>query len=141
MHLVLRPLLWPRSLFSGWPPIHKNLSLQAEPLLIINYTKNKKVCEILLFSLFLWPLTFACDFHRPPRSLSFLSLDIRYMLLCIGSKYKVCRFNRNWDMAIVWIKIKWRHNDVITHSIFMKFEHKTTKGISKQHIEFQFDQT
>ena len=43
--------------------------------------------------------------------------------------------------TIVWRKLKWRHNDVISHSHFMKFKHKSTKGISKRHTEFQFDQT
>ena len=35
--------------------------------------------------------------------------------------------------TIVYIKRKWRHNDVITHSTFMKFQPKSTKGISKRH--------
>ena len=43
--------------------------------------------------------------------------------------------------AIVWRKLKCRHNDVISHSNFMKFKHKSTKGISKWHIKFHFDHT
>ena len=30
--------------------------------------------------------------------------------------------------TLVWKKLKWRHNDVISHSNFMKFKHKSTKG-------------
>ena len=44
-------------------------------------------------------------------------------------------------LTIVCRKLKWRHNDVISHSNYMKFKHKATKGISKQHTEFHFDQT
>ena len=43
--------------------------------------------------------------------------------------------------ANVWRKLKWRHNDVINHSNFMKFKHKSTKGTSKRHTEFQIDWT
>ena len=44
------------------------------------------VCEFnslrdMTISLFLWPLTFACDLHSPSRSLSFLSLDWRYIVV------------------------------------------------------------
>ena len=43
----------------------------------------------------------------------------------------------------IWIivcrKLKWRQNDVVTYSIFMKFKHKSTKGIFKRHTEFHFD--
>ena len=52
------------------------------------------------------------------------------MLLCNGFKYELCRFNRNWDMDNSLEKIKWRQNDVITHLIFIKFKHISTKGIS-----------
>ena len=41
--------------------------------------------------------------------------------------------------TIVLRKRKYRHNDVITDSIFMKFKHKSTKCISKRHTEFHFD--
>ena len=43
--------------------------------------------------------------------------------------------------TFVWRKLKWRHFDFLTNLIFMKFKYKSTKGISKQHIKFQFDQT
>ena len=39
------------------------------------------VCEIWPFLHFLWPRTFACDLHRPSRSLSFISLDRRYVVV------------------------------------------------------------
>ena len=35
--------------------------------------------------------------------------------------------------TIVYRKFKWRQNDVIAHSIFMKFKHKSTMGVSKRH--------
>ena len=38
------------------------------------------VCEIWPLVHFIWPLNFACDLHRPSRSLSFLSLDGRYVV-------------------------------------------------------------
>ena len=40
------------------------------------------VCDIWPYVHFLWPLTFACDLHRPSRSLSFLSLDGHYIAVC-----------------------------------------------------------
>ena len=44
------------------------------------------VCEFIslrdmTISSFLWPLTFSCDLHRPSKSLSFLSLDGRYVVV------------------------------------------------------------
>ena len=45
----------------------------------------------------------------------------------------VCSIEFNiW--TIVWRKLKWRHNDVITYSIFMKFKQKFIKSIFKQCI-------
>ena len=41
--------------------------------------------------------------------------------------------------TIVCRKLKWRHNDVIIHSNFMKFKHMSTKGISKRKNKFHFD--
>ena len=41
--------------------------------------------------------------------------------------------------TIDWRKLDRRLNDVITHSIFMKFNHKSTKGICNRHTEFHFD--
>ena len=38
------------------------------------------------------------------------------MKLYIGTKYKVCRFNRTWNMDNCLQKFKLRHNDVITLS-------------------------
>ena len=32
--------------------------------------------------------------------------------------------------TIVWRTLKWRHNDVILHSIFIKFKYKSTKQLS-----------
>ena len=42
---------------------------------------NVIVCEIWPLILSLLPLTFTCDLHRPSRSLSFLSLDGRYIVV------------------------------------------------------------
>ena len=42
---------------------------------------NVIVCEIWPLVHFLLPLTFACDLHRPSRSLSFSSLDGRYVVV------------------------------------------------------------
>ena len=61
---------------------------------------------------------------------------IRWTLYCcvlVSSTKFVCSIEYEiW--TIVWRKPKWRNNDVIIHSTFMKFKHKSTKGISKQHI-------
>ena len=43
--------------------------------------------------------------------------------------------------TFVWRKLKWHHNDVIPHLIFMKILYKSATGISKRHITFQIDQT
>ena len=43
--------------------------------------------------------------------------------------------------TFVWRKLKSCHNDIITHSIFMKLKYESTKGISKRHTEFHFDWT
>ena len=93
------------------------------------------VCEI-------WSLVY---FHLWPSSsvkVTFIII-IRWTLYCClmvpSTKFVGSIEIEKW--TIIWIRMKWRHNDVITHSIFMKFKHKTTKGISKRHAEFQFDQT
>ena len=95
----------------------------------------------MTISSFLWPLTFACDLHRPSRSLSFFF--IRWTLCCCvlvpSTKFLGSIEIEIW--TIVWRKLKWRHNDVNSHLNFMKFIHKSTKGISKWHTEFHFDQT
>ena len=38
------------------------------------------------------------------------------MLLNVGTKCEVCRYDRNWDLilTIVWRKLIWLHNDVIS---------------------------
>ena len=55
------------------------------------------VCEIWLLVHFMWPLTFACNLHLRQDHFHFYH-KVDVMLLCIGSKYKVSRFNRIWDM-------------------------------------------
>ena len=95
------------------------------------------LCEIIPLVHFLWHLTFTCDLHRLSRPLSFQSSD-GCSVDGIGTKYENCMFNRILDMDNFLRKLKWRHNDVITNLIFMKFKHRTTKGISKWHTEFYF---
>ena len=54
---------------------------------------------------FLLPLTFACDLHRPSRSLSFLSLDGRYVVIFVSSTKFVGSIEFEiW--TIVWRKLK-----------------------------------
>ena len=63
------------------------ISLCNSMSLIVLYLGSRyDVCECnslwdMSISTFLWPLTFACDLHRPSRSLSFLLLDGRYIVV------------------------------------------------------------
>ena len=43
--------------------------------------------------------------------------------------------------TLVWRKPKWRHYDVITNLILMKFTYKSANSICKRHTKFQYDQT
>ena len=63
------------------------------------------------------------------------------MLLYIDSKNEIRRLDTIWNVDIFFFlrKHKWRNKNVITNSSFMKFKHKSTKDISKRHIEFQFE--
>ena len=83
--------------------------------------------EISPLVYFMWHLTFTCDLQPLSRSLDLLSLDVHYV---VESKNEVCRFSRIWNMDILWSKPKWRHHEVITHLIFIKFKNKYAKGIS-----------
>ena len=85
-------------------------------------------CQCVTISSFLWPLPFACDLHCQSRSFSFFSLDGRYVAVYC-TKYEVSRFNKFEIWTIVYRELKWRYNDVITHSNLIKFKHKSTKGI------------
>ena len=88
------------------------------------------VCEIWPLVHFLWSLTFTCDLHGPSRSLSFLSLDWRYAVVYnMVPSTKIVGSIEFEIWTIVKGKLKWRHNDVITHSISMKVNHKSTKSI------------
>ena len=95
------------------------------------------VCEI-------WPLVHCCDLW--PLHVSFkvtfifiIRWTLYWCVLVPSTKFVGSIEFEIW--SIVWRKRKWRHNDVISHSNFMKFENKSTKGISKRHTEFHFDQT
>ena len=75
----------------------------------------------MIISSFLWHLTFACDLHGPSRSHSILLLDWRYVVACVlvpSTKFVGLIEFEIW--TIVWRKLKWRHNDVITYSTFFK---------------------
>ena len=92
----------------------------------------------ILCDLWLSPVTFiVCQGHFHFNHYMFS------MMLNVCTKNEVCSLGsiefEIW--TIDWRKLKWRHNDVITYLIFMKFKHKSTKGIFKQHFEFQFDKT
>ena len=82
-------------------------------LLIVLYLGTKyDVCECnslqdMTISSFLWPLIFACDLHRPSRSLSFLSLD---QMLCFYVLVPSMKFVGSIEFEIwpfVWRKLKW----------------------------------
>ena len=80
----------------------------------------------------LWPSSFV--------KVTFI-LIIRWTLCCWvllpSTKLLVSIEFEIW--TIVWRKLKWCHNDVITDLIFMKFKNKLTKGISKRNTELHFD--
>ena len=93
-------------------------------LIVLYLDTRYDVCECnslrhMTISSFLWPLTFSLTFIVHKVTFIFI---IRWTLYCcvlfpstkfVGSvKFEI------W--TIVWRKLKWRHNDVITHSIFMK---------------------
>ena len=55
---------------------------------------------------------------------------IRWMLRCVlvpSTKFLGSIEFEIW--TIVWRKLKWRHNDVITYSNFIEFDQNSTKGI------------
>ena len=60
------------------------------------------------------------------------------MSLYAGTKYEVCRFNRNWDKNNFGLEIHVNLNDIIIHSISMKLKCGSTKGISKRHTPIFF---
>ena len=86
-----------------------------------------EVCGCNTFVLF-------CDLWPTPVTFSFRQGHLHFnhymyfMFLNVCTKMKfVCSIEfEMW--TIIWRKLKWRHNDVITHSIFIKLKHKSTKG-------------
>ena len=98
------------------------------------------VCEI-------WPIVhiyMAFDLRLWPSSsvkVTFIFI-IRWMLYCCvlvpSTKFVGSIVFEIW--TIVWRKLKWRHNDVISHSNVLKYKHTSTKSISKWHSDY-FDQT
>ena len=79
----------------------------------------------------MWPLTFACHRHCPSRSLSFLSSDGLYVVVYLYEFAGSVEFEMR---TMIWRKIDWRRNDVITYSNFMKFKCELTNE-SKQHTK------
>ena len=80
------------------------------------------------------------NFSRLNVFIAGLLLDVVYlMMLNVGTKQEVCRFNRNKHMDNRLVKLKWRHTDVIAHLIFIKF--KCESNISKRNTKFHFDRT
>ena len=57
-------------------------------------------------------------------------------IFTIITKNEVCMFSRIWNMDICMEKLKWRHHDVITHLIFMKFNYKSAIDIFKGMLNF-----
>ena len=102
---------------------------------------NIIVCEI--WPLILFFVTF--DLHLWPSA--YVNVTFTLFSRCILCSYTlvpnmkfVCLMEFEiW--TIVYRKLKWRHNDVITHSNLIKFKHKSTKSISKWQTEFHSDRT
>ena len=86
------------------------------------------------FDLHLWPSAYVkVTFTLISRCTLCICTSVPSMKFIGSIEFKI------W--TIVCWKLKWRHNDVITHSNLIKFKHKTTKGISKRQTEFHFDWT
>ena len=78
----------------------------------------------------LWPLTLICDLQCLSRSLSLWSLDLDVPYV-VTLYMHICSIKFEIDLwTIVFRKLKWRHNDVITHLIFKKLKCTSTKDIS-----------
>ena len=92
------------------------------------------ICH-LLYCYFV-PLTFTCDLQRQSRSISLWSSDLAPDV--VWNSYDVCGFNRIWDMEYCLEKTYLTHRLI---ALFIKIKYKSTKGISKRHIEFHFDRT
>ena len=89
------------------------------------------ICEIwplvpfMTFDLHLWPSAYVkVTFTQISRCTSCSCTLVQSM------KYVGSIESEIW--TIVYWKLKWRHNDVITHSNLIKFKHKYTKGISER---------
>ena len=97
--------------------------------------------EISPFVYFMWPLTlWPSAFVKFTCTLIIRCISI-FMLLNHCTKTQVCRFSRKRNIAICMEKFEWRHYDVITLLIFMKFDYISPMCISMRHIKFQFDRT
>ena len=86
------------------------------------------------------------DFRLWPSSsvkVNFIFIIRWTLCCCVGYLVPSTKFPGSIEFeiwTIVWRKLNWSHNDVISHSNFMKIIHKATKGINKWHTEFRFDQ-
>ena len=86
------------------------------------------------FDLHLWPLT----------SVKVTCTLINRCISCCWMFEPKMKFVGSVEFGIwtfVWRKLYWRHYDVITNLILMKFIYKSAKSICKRHPKFQFDQT
>ena len=104
-------------------------------------TSMMSMCLILYkIWLFIYLLYVTFDLHPWPSASVKITctLILRSILCCwmlgLLPKMKIVG-------TFVWRKLEWRHNDVITPLIFMKFKCKSTKGISKRHIEYTWSDT
>ena len=119
------PRLWPLTLSCVHDlnsTLKKRMSLDVVYCIVSWYD----ICECnslrdMTISLFLWTLTLACDLHRPSRSPSFLLLDGRYIFVYWVPSTKFVGLIEFEIWTIVLCTLQWRHNDIITHSIFTEF--------------------
>ena len=102
-----------------------------------NSLRHMTICSFfVIFDLRLWPSSSI--------KIIFIFIIRWTLYFCVLVPSTKFASSINFEIwAIVLRRLKWRHNEVISHSNFMKFKHKSTKGmhISKLHTEFHFDQT
>ena len=119
-------------------------------------SRSKKLCRLLYCTLVpgmmsvsvidreLWPLAHFYDLSFDLRLWPSSSVKDAFIFI-IGWTLRCCKLVPSTKFVgliefeiwtIVWWKHKWRHNDIINHSIF-----NSTKGISKRHTEFHCDRT
>ena len=132
--------LWPwcvnLTLLQGQESLCRLLYCALVPGMI---SMNVIVCEIL-------PLIYFCDLWPSPVTFSLCHghFHSSRCALCSCTLVPSIKFSGSIEFeiwTIVCRKLKWRHNDVITHSNLIKFKHNSIKGLSKQQTEFHFNRT